>query len=218
VGRVRLRSRRDIPAAVCSVRDASRGGLVCIDSWELLGFASRAVEQVKLKQVQENELSRSIMEIRDIEGVRVRFTDTGGDDASRATAGASEDTPTSDKPVAILVHGFASALDACSPWASATVNVSCIIDIVTLQSDAYPPQAACRVGVTAPPEPGEVSPARVSGDTGGEIATGPAIDTGPATGTLAPTPITNGRTPRTCPSCVRMSKSPRQVEHFTSPS
>ena len=43
VGRVRLRSRRDIPAAVRSVRDASRGGLVCIDSWELLGFASRAV-------------------------------------------------------------------------------------------------------------------------------------------------------------------------------
>ena len=43
VGRVRLRSRRDIPTAVRSVRDASRGGLVCIDSWELLGFASRAV-------------------------------------------------------------------------------------------------------------------------------------------------------------------------------
>ncbi len=35
--------------------------------------ASRAVEQIKLKQVQENELSRSIMEIRDIEGVRVHL-------------------------------------------------------------------------------------------------------------------------------------------------
>ena len=43
VGRVRLRSRRDIPAAVRSVRDASRGGLLCIDSWELLGFTGRAV-------------------------------------------------------------------------------------------------------------------------------------------------------------------------------
>ena len=32
--------------------------------------ASRAIEQVKLKQAQENELSRSIMEIRDVEGAR----------------------------------------------------------------------------------------------------------------------------------------------------
>ena len=43
VARVRLRSRRDIPAAVRSVRKASRDGLLCIDSWELLGFAGRAV-------------------------------------------------------------------------------------------------------------------------------------------------------------------------------
>lgn len=35
--------------------------------------ASRAVESVKLKQAQENELSRSIMEIRDIEGARVHL-------------------------------------------------------------------------------------------------------------------------------------------------
>jgi pimeloyl-ACP methyl ester carboxylesterase len=56
----------------------------------------------------------------DIDGVRVRFTDTGGDDAARpqAPAGAPEDgalASTNDKPVAILVHGFASALDA---WAT----------------------------------------------------------------------------------------------------
>ena len=43
VGRARLRSRRDIPAAVRSVCDASRGGLLCIDSWELLGLTGRAV-------------------------------------------------------------------------------------------------------------------------------------------------------------------------------
>ncbi len=35
--------------------------------------ASRAVEQVKLKQAQESELARSIMEIRDIEGARVHL-------------------------------------------------------------------------------------------------------------------------------------------------
>ena len=35
--------------------------------------ASRAIEQVKLKQAQENELSRSIMEIRDVEGARVHL-------------------------------------------------------------------------------------------------------------------------------------------------
>mgnify|MGYP006268088119 CR=1 FL=1 len=35
--------------------------------------ASRAVEQVKLKQAQEAELARSIMEIRDIEGARVHL-------------------------------------------------------------------------------------------------------------------------------------------------
>ncbi len=35
--------------------------------------ASRAVESVKLKQAQENELARSIMEIRDIEGARVHL-------------------------------------------------------------------------------------------------------------------------------------------------
>ena len=35
--------------------------------------ASRAVETVKLKQAQENELARSIMEIRDIEGARVHL-------------------------------------------------------------------------------------------------------------------------------------------------
>ncbi len=35
--------------------------------------ASRAVEQVKLKQAQENELARSIMEIRDIDGARVHL-------------------------------------------------------------------------------------------------------------------------------------------------
>ncbi len=35
--------------------------------------ASRAVETVKLKQAQENELSRSIMEIRDVEGARVHL-------------------------------------------------------------------------------------------------------------------------------------------------
>ena len=35
--------------------------------------ASRAVENVKLKQAQENELARSIMEIRDIEGARVHL-------------------------------------------------------------------------------------------------------------------------------------------------
>lgn len=42
----------------------------------------------------------------DVEGVRVRFLDTGGEEA---TAGAEE---TDAKPVAVLVHGFASALDA----------------------------------------------------------------------------------------------------------
>ena len=35
--------------------------------------ASRAVEQIKLKQAQENELARSIMEIRDVEGARVHL-------------------------------------------------------------------------------------------------------------------------------------------------
>ncbi len=35
--------------------------------------SSRAVEQVKLKQAQESELARSIMEIRDIEGARVHL-------------------------------------------------------------------------------------------------------------------------------------------------
>lgn len=35
--------------------------------------ASRAVESIKLKQAQENELARSIMEIRDIEGARVHL-------------------------------------------------------------------------------------------------------------------------------------------------
>jgi flagellar M-ring protein FliF len=35
--------------------------------------ASRAIEQVKMKQAQENELSRSIMEIRDVEGARVHL-------------------------------------------------------------------------------------------------------------------------------------------------
>ena len=43
----------------------------------------------------------------EIEGVRVRFVDTGGDEAAAEGEGEK-----SEKPVAVLVHGFASALDA----------------------------------------------------------------------------------------------------------
>ena len=43
VARGRLRSRGDGPAALGAVLTTSRGGLLCLDSWEFLGFAGRAV-------------------------------------------------------------------------------------------------------------------------------------------------------------------------------
>ena len=43
VVRTRLRRRRDVVGVVQSIRCAPRGGLVCIDSWELLGSAGRTL-------------------------------------------------------------------------------------------------------------------------------------------------------------------------------
>jgi len=60
-----------------------------------------------------------------IDGARVRFTDTGGEAEAAAAPSPQADT----RPVAVLIHGFASALDVWGPVVPAVAKTHRVVSL-----------------------------------------------------------------------------------------